>query len=99
MEAERHFDLIESDLEKRDWLVGEHRAAADLFLLMLTRWGRRPDPPAWERRPGLRAHFPRTYALPGVQRMFEEGGTRAPGPGDVNTGAQPTLTASVDLRP
>ena len=70
-EAQRHFDLIESHLEDREWLVGEHRNGADLFVLMLTRWGRRLDPPAWE-RPGLRAHFLRALALPGVQRMFEE---------------------------
>lgn len=70
-EAERHFDLIESHLESRVWLVGEHRTGADLFLLMLTRWGRQLDTPAWE-RPHLRAHFLRTLALPGVQRMFEE---------------------------
>ncbi len=66
-----HFDLIESHLEGREWLVGEHRTGADLFLFMLARWGRRLDPPAWD-RPRLRAHFLRTYELPGVQRMFEE---------------------------
>ena len=70
-EAGSHFDVIETHLEGREWLVGEHRTAADLFLFMLTRWGRRLDPPAWE-RPRLRGHFERTYALPGVQRMFDE---------------------------
>ncbi len=70
-EAQRHFDLIESYLEGREWLVGEHRTGADLFLLMLTRWGRQLDTPAWE-RPHLRAHFLRALALPGVRRMFEE---------------------------
>ena len=58
-------------LDGRDWLVGEHRTAADLFLFMLTRWGRRLDPPAWD-RPAIRAHFLRTLALPGVGRMIEE---------------------------
>ena len=70
-EAQRHFDLIESHLDGREWLAGEHRTGADLFLLMLTRWGRRLDAPAWD-RPRLRAHFLRTLALPGVQRTFEE---------------------------
>ncbi len=55
-EADRLFDLVEESLEGRDWLVGDQRTAADLFLFMLTRWGRRLEPAAWE-RPRLRAHF------------------------------------------
>ena len=77
-EAQRHFDLIESHLDGREWIAGEHRTGADLFLLMLTRWGRRLDPPAWD-RPRLRAHFLRTLALPGVRRMFEEEQLDLPG--------------------
>jgi len=50
---------------------GDERSVADLFLFMLTRWGRNLDPPAWE-RPNLRAHFLRTTRLPGVRRMIEE---------------------------
>jgi glutathione S-transferase len=76
-EAERHFALIERELDGRDWLAGEHRTAADLFLFMLTRWGRRLDPPAWD-KPGIRAHFLRTLDLPGVQRMIEEQGLDLP---------------------
>jgi len=70
-EAGGHFDLIEHELDGRDWLVGEQRTAADLFLFMLARWGRRLEPAAWE-RPRLRAHFLRTLELPGVRRMIEE---------------------------
>ena len=70
-ELARHFDWIESRLGDRDWLVGDERGAADLYLFMLTRWARRLDPPAWD-RPALRAHFARTLALPGVRRMVEE---------------------------
>ncbi len=70
-EAGRHFDLLDRELEGRDWLVGEHRSAADLFLFMLVRWGRRLEPAAWE-RDNLRAHFRRTLALPGVRRMAAE---------------------------
>ena len=77
VEAGRLFDLVERELGDRDWLVGDHRTAADLFLFMLTRWGRRLDPPAWD-RPRLRAHFLRTLALPGVQRMLEEQGLELP---------------------
>lgn len=76
-EAQQHFDLIESYVEGREWLDGEHRTGADLFLLMLTYWGWELDTPAWE-RPHLRAHFLRTLALPGVQRMFEEEGLELP---------------------
>ena len=76
-EAQQHFDLIESYVEGREWLDGEHRTGADLFLLMLTYWGWELDTPAWE-RPNLRAHFLRTFALPGVQRMFEEEGLELP---------------------
>lgn len=70
-EAGRHFDVLERTLDGREWLVGEHRTAADLFLFMVTRWGRRLDSPAWD-RPNLRAHFIRTLNLPCVGRMMEE---------------------------
>ena len=76
-EAGRLFDLVERELEGREWLAADHRTAADLFLFMLTRWGRRLDPPAWD-RPNLRAHFLRTLALPGVRRMVEEQGLELP---------------------
>lgn len=76
-EAGRLFDVVDGGLEGREWLAGEHRTAADLFLFMLTRWGRRLDEPAWE-RPRLRAHFLRTLALPGVRRMVEEQGLDLP---------------------
>ncbi len=70
-ELERLFDLVERELDGRAWLVGEQRSAADLYLFMLTRWGRRLEPASWS-RPNVRAHFLRTLALPGVQRMVEE---------------------------
>ncbi len=76
-EVESHFDLVELNLDGREWLVGDHRTAADLFLFMLTRWGRRLEPTAWS-RPGIRAHFLRTLALPGVGRMVEEQGLELP---------------------
>jgi glutathione S-transferase len=70
-DLQEHYDLIERELDGREWLVGDHRTAADLFLFMLVRWARRIDPPAWD-RPNLRAHWTRTLALPGVQRMMAE---------------------------
>src|SRR6266508_4337567 len=76
-ELREHFTRLEAQLEGRAWLVGEHRTAADLFLFMLTRWGRRLDPPAWDAA-NLRAHFLRTLALPGVRRMVDEQGLELP---------------------
>jgi len=76
-EAGQLFDLMDNELEGREWLVGDHRTAADLFLFMLTRWGRRLEPAAWD-RPRLRAHFLRTLALPGVRRMVAEQGLDLP---------------------
>ncbi len=76
-EATGHFDLVARTLDGRDWLVGEHRTAADLFLFMLTRWGRHLEPPAWN-RPAIRAHVLRTLALPGVRRMIDEQGLELP---------------------
>lgn len=76
-EAGGHFDLLDRELGDRDWLAGDHRTGADLFLFMLTRWGRRLEPAAWE-RPSLRAHFLRTLALPGVSRMMAEQGLDLP---------------------
>lgn len=70
-DAQKHFDVLENALEGREWLVGDHRTSADLFLFMMTRWSRRLEPPGWD-RPGLRAHFLRTLALPGVGRMMAE---------------------------
>ena len=76
-EAGRHFDLLDRELAGRDWLAGGHRTGADLFAFMMTRWGRRLEPAAWE-RPSLRAHFLRTLALPGVSRMIAEQGLDLP---------------------
>jgi glutathione S-transferase len=70
-EAARHFELLDRTLEGREWLAGDHRTAADLFLFMVTRWGRRLEAPSWD-HPNLRAHFLRTLAVPGVRRMIEE---------------------------
>jgi glutathione S-transferase len=70
-EAQRAFDVVEPRLQAHEWLAADHRTGADLFLFMLTRWGRRLSPPAWD-RPLLREHFRRTLALPGVRRMIDE---------------------------
>jgi glutathione S-transferase len=76
-DAAQHFDLIDDRLEGRDWLAGDQRTAADLFLFMLTRWGRRLEPESWS-RPNIRSHFLRTLALPGVRRMIDESSLELP---------------------
>ncbi len=72
-----HFDRLEAELGSREWLVGDERSGADLFLFMLVRWGRRLDPPVWE-RPNLRAHFKRLLEREPVRRMMDEQGLEIP---------------------
>ena len=72
-----HYDLLDAHLDGRDWLVGDERTVADLYLFMLTRWGRFLEPAAWE-RPNLRAHWLRALELPGVRRMLDEQGLELP---------------------
>jgi len=76
-EAAGYFDRIDRELEGREWLVGDQRTAADLFLFMLTRWGRRLEPESWS-RPNIRSHFLRTLELPGVRRMVAESSLELP---------------------
>jgi glutathione S-transferase len=76
-DAAEVFDILDRALADRTWLAAEHRTGADLFLFMLTRWGRRLDPAAWD-RPNLRRHFRATLELAGVQRMLEEQGLEIP---------------------
>lgn len=76
-ELAAHYDLIDRHLAGREWLVGEERSVADLFLFMLIRWGRFLEPPAWD-RPNLRAHWLRTLERPGVRRMLDEQGLELP---------------------
>ena len=72
-----HLERLDVELAERPWLVGEERSGADLFLFMLVRWGRRQDPPAWD-RPNLRAHFTRLLEREGVRRMMDEQGLEIP---------------------
>ncbi len=76
-DAGEAFDIVDRALEGRTWLAAEHRTGADLFLFMLTRWGRRLEPAAWD-RPNLRRHFLATLELPGVRRMLDEQGLEIP---------------------
>ena len=69
--AQTEFARIDQRLADREWVVGSSRSVADLFLFMVTRFGRRLEPPAWD-SPNLRRHALRTFRLPGVRRMMEE---------------------------
>jgi glutathione S-transferase len=70
-DAGEAFDILDRALEGRTWLAAEYRTGADLFLFMVTRWGRRLEQPAWD-RPNLRRHFLSTLELSGVRRMIDE---------------------------
>jgi glutathione S-transferase len=72
-----HFDWIDAELGAGPWLVGAERSAADLFLFMLVRWGRRLDRPAWD-RPNLRAFARRMLERPAVLRLLDEQGLEVP---------------------
>jgi glutathione S-transferase len=71
------FDRLDAELAEREWIAGGGRSAADLFLFMLVRWGRRLDRPAWD-RPALRAYWLRLLDRPGVRRMMDEQGLELP---------------------
>lgn len=66
----RMFDVISEQLGDKTWLLGDRFSAADLFLLMLIRWGRgMPRPP--RTLPNLHALAERVLARPAVQKTFE----------------------------
>jgi glutathione S-transferase len=55
------------------YLLGDRFTSADLYLCMLTRWGRRLDPKWWD-QPHLGAHFRRVRERPALQRVYEQEG-------------------------
>jgi glutathione S-transferase len=69
----QHVSWIDGELATRPWLVADEPSGADLFLFMLTRWGRIQDPPAWE-PPNVRRHFESLLERPSVRRMMSEQG-------------------------
>jgi len=73
----RMFDVIADQLGDGPWLLGERFSAADLFLLMLVRWGRAmPRPP--RSLPSLAGHAQRVLARPAVQAAFAAEGLGEP---------------------
>lgn len=71
------FARIEVQLGEGPWLLGEAFSAADLYLLMMVRWGRTLPRPARD-LPGLGAHAQRVLARPAVQATFAAEGLAAP---------------------
>lgn len=55
------------------YLVGGRFTSADLFLAMLTRWGRRLDRPWWD-APNLGDHYRRITERPAIRRVYEQQG-------------------------
>jgi glutathione S-transferase len=53
------------------YLLGELFTGADLFLFMLTRWGRRLEQRWWD-TPALGNHYRTIRARPAIQRVFEQ---------------------------
>lgn len=73
----RMFDVIASQLGDGPWLLGKRFSAADLFLLMLVRWGRTmPHPP--RDVPQLASHAQRVLARPAVQATLVAEGLEEP---------------------
>ena len=64
------FAHIDSHLGRRGpWLLGSDFSAADLYLFMLTRWGRNLSRPARD-FPQVGKHFERVLARPAVRRTL-----------------------------
>jgi glutathione S-transferase len=55
------------------YLLGELFTGADLFLFMLTRWGRRLEPRWWDAA-ALGNHYRTLKARPAIERVFEQEG-------------------------
>jgi glutathione S-transferase len=55
------------------YLLGKQFSSADLFLAMLTRWGRRLEPKWWD-APHLGAHWRAIRERPSLQAVYEQEG-------------------------
>jgi len=66
------FDAIDAGLEGHSYLLCRF-SGADLYLHMVTRWGRHLDRQAWS-RPNVGDHYRRLSERPSVARMLERQG-------------------------
>ena len=66
------FDVVDKDLEGREWLVGDRFSAADAALYYNEFWA--VDVGGWDLPPNVRAHYERMKQRPSVQasRALEE---------------------------
>jgi glutathione S-transferase len=71
------FELIAAQLGAGPWLLGERFSAADLYLLMMTRWGAVLPKPVRE-VPEIGAHAERVAARPAVRATFAAEGISPP---------------------
>ena len=71
------FDVIADELGKRPWLLGDRFSAADLFLMLVIRWGRGMTRPP-RAIPALGALAERVLVRPAVQAAIEAEGLQRP---------------------
>jgi glutathione S-transferase len=71
------FDRIADQLGRGPWLLGETFSAVDLYLLMMTRWGRTLPRPARD-IPEIGAHAARLLARPRVAETLAAEGLEPP---------------------
>lgn len=64
------FEVVNEQLGRGPWLLGDRYSAADPYLTMLVRWTRNMSRPA-RTLPNLAAHAERVLARPKVKRTFE----------------------------
>lgn len=69
------FDWIDAELEGREYVLGEF-SGVDLYLHMVTRWGRNLPRKAWS-LPNVGAHYARLSERPSVARMMQKQGIAA----------------------
>ena len=71
------FERLAAQLGDGPWLLGERFSAADLYLLVMTRWGSTLPTPV-RTFPEIAAHAERVAARPAVQATFAAEGLSAP---------------------
>ena len=71
------FDIIEAALEGKSYLLGEQISVCDLYLLMLSRWGRGMNRPP-RSLPNIGALLGRVLERPAIKRTLEQEAIETP---------------------